>query len=133
MDFWSRLKFIVDAEKVSINKFEDKIGASRGVIAKMLRNKTEINTKWIVAIKENYPHYSLDWLLCGKGDMLYNNAQTADNKFAMELIEKKEAEIKALERTIWEQEKQIEELKKASAISTSTLPGTTFISPQQRK
>ena len=94
MDFWSRLKFIVDAEGVSINKFEDKIGASRGVIAKMLRNKTEINTKWIVAIKENYPHYSLDWLLCGKGEMLYNNAQTADNKFAMELIEKKKPKLK---------------------------------------
>ena len=65
--------------------------------------------------------------------MLKSTTPIADNKFAMELIEKKEEEIKKLERTIWEQEKQIEELKKASAISTSTVPGTTFISPQQRK
>ena len=133
MDFWDRLRLIIDTQRVSINKFEDSIGASRGVVAKMLRLKTDISSKWIVAIKEKYPQYSLDWLMIGKGEMLDNNAQTADNKFAMELIEKKEAEIKSLERKIWEQEKQIEELKKASAISTSTLPGTTYTSPQQRK
>ena len=124
MDFWDRLRLIIDTQRVSINKFEDSIGASRGVVAKMLRLKTDISSKWIVAIKENYPQYSLDWLMVGKGEMLDNNAQTADNKFAMELIEKKDAEIKSLERKIWEQEKEIEELKKASAISTSTLPGT---------
>lgn len=133
MDFWDRFRLIIETQRVSINKFEDSIGASRGVIAKMLRLKTDISSKWLVAIKENYPQYSLDWLMVGKGEMLDNHAQTADNKFAMELIEKKDAEIKSLERKIWEQEKEIEELKKASAIFTSTLPGTTYTSPQQRK
>ena len=133
MDFWDRLRLIIDTQRVSINKFEDSIGASRGVVAKMLRLKTDISSKWIVAIKEKYPQYSLDWLMIGKGEMLDSHAQTADNKFAMKLLEKKEAEIKMLERKVWEQEKQIEELKKVSAISTSTLPGTTYTSPQQRK
>lgn len=207
MDFWGRLKLIIDIQKISINKFEDSIGASRGVIAKALRLKTDISSKWVVAIKENYPQYSLDWLMLGKGEMLdngsskkieynftkehieqsgtlvkqrikqvlsafdsnptqlsklfgvnqktlnnqingdvmlsintilliktafpdigltwlitgegeeidnyaqTNHAPITDNKFAMELIEKKDAKIKSLERKIWEQEKKIEELK----------------------
>lgn len=132
MDFWDRLKIIVDTENVSINKFEDKIGASRGVIAKTLRSKTDINAKWIIAIKENFPQYSLDWLLVGNGAMLCSHIE-ANNTFAMQMIEKKDETIKKLERTIWEQEKEIEDLKKVSAISTSTLPATTYTSPQQRK
>ena len=132
MDFWDRFRLVIETQRVSINKFEDSIGASRGVIAKMLRLKTDISSKWLVAIKENYPQYSLDWLMVGKGEMLDNNAQTADNKFAMELIEKKDAEIKTLERKIWEQEKEIEELKKALPLSTSTTSATTSI-PQPRK
>lgn len=132
MDFWDRFRLVIETQRVSINKFEDSIGASRGVIAKMLRLKTDISSKWLVAIKENYPQYSLDWLMVGKGEMLDNNAQTADNKFAMELIEKKDAEIKSLERKIWEQEKLIEELKKALPHFTSTNSATTF-TPQPRK
>lgn len=132
MDFWDRLRLVIDTQSVSINKFEDSIGASRGVIAKMLRLKTDISSKWLVAIKENYPQYSLDWLMIGKGEMLDKDTQTADNKFAMELIEKKEAEIRSLARKIWEQEKEIEELKKELPLSTSTTSATTFI-PQPRK
>ena len=132
MDFWDRLRLIIDTQRVSINKFEDSIGASRGVVAKMLRLKTDISSKWLIAIKENYPQYSLDWLMVGKGEMLDNRVQTADNKFAIDLIEKKETEIRSLERKIWEQEKEIEELKKELPHSTSTIPVTTF-APQPRQ
>lgn len=94
---------------------------------------TPLNSNAIANIFAIIPDLNLVWLITGKGEMLDNNAQIADNKFAMELIEKKDAEIKSLERKVWEQEKQIEELKKESAISTSTLLGTTYTSPQQRK
>lgn len=94
---------------------------------------TPLNSNAIANIFAIIPDLNLVWLITGKGEMLDNNAQIADNKFAMELIEKKDAEIKSLERKVWEQEKQIEDLKKVSAISTSTLPGTTYTSPQQRK
>ena len=110
MDFWGRLKLIIDIQKISINKFEDSIGASRGVIAKALRLKTDISSKWFVAIKENYPQYSLDWLMLGKGEMLDNYMQTnssliANNKFVMERIENIDARMVALEHKIWELEK----------------------------
>lgn len=70
VDFWDRLQQLIANEKISINKFEDIIGTSRGVIAKSLRNKTDIGAKWIAAIEDKFPHYSLPWLLSGKGEML---------------------------------------------------------------
>lgn len=94
---------------------------------------TPLNSNAIANIFAIIPDLNLVWLITGQGSMLKSAAPVADNKFAMELIEKKDETIKKLERTIWEQEKQIEELKKVSAISTSTLPGTTYTSPQQRK
>ena len=129
MGIIERIKQFAEYKEVSMRRFCEIAGIANGGFTKV----KSVGSENLLKIFNAFPDVNLTWLITGKGDMLYNNAQTADNKFAMELIEKKEAEIKALERTIWEQERQIEELKKASAISTSTLPGTTFISPQQRK
>lgn len=70
MDFWKRLKQIIDKEGISISKFEDGIEASRGVIAKSLRQNTDIGSGWLCKIKEKYPQYSMDWLLGEQGQML---------------------------------------------------------------
>lgn len=49
---------------------ERSIGASKGVLSRAIANGTDIQSKWLEAIVENYPLYSGDWLLTGKGEMI---------------------------------------------------------------
>jgi transcriptional regulator with XRE-family HTH domain len=65
-----RIKQIIDNEGLSVRKFEDKIHCSVGVIARALKNKTDISSRFLISIKEVFPQYSAEWLLTGEGEML---------------------------------------------------------------
>jgi phage repressor protein C with HTH and peptisase S24 domain len=65
-----RISKFIDYEGVSNRQFEMKIGASNGVITRAVRNKTDIQSKWITLILENYPQINPSWLVTGKGEML---------------------------------------------------------------
>lgn len=65
-----RISKIADNKGISIGRFESSIGASKGVLSRAIANKTDIQAKWIVAIGDNYPEISPEWLLTGKGNML---------------------------------------------------------------
>lgn len=65
-----RFEEIARREGISIGALERKIGASKGVISRAITNGTDIQSKWLVNIVENYPSYSADWLLTGDGPML---------------------------------------------------------------
>ena len=65
-----KIKKIANHEGISITALEQKIGASKGVLSRAISNGTDIQYKWIKILVENYPHYSTDWLLTGKGEML---------------------------------------------------------------
>lgn len=82
----SRIKEIATNEDISIGGFEKKIGASKGVLSRAITNGTDIQSKWIQNIVENYPRYSAEWLLTGKGDMIKNKYYECEsfNSMAME-------------------------------------------------
>lgn len=61
---------LAEKEGITIGALERSIGASKGVLSRAISNGTDIQAKWIEAIVENYPHYSTDWLLTGRGGML---------------------------------------------------------------
>lgn len=65
-----RLKELADNEGITIGALERSIGASKGVISRAINNGTDIQSKWLQAIVENYPQYSAQWLLTGEGDMI---------------------------------------------------------------
>lgn len=65
-----RIQRIADNEGIKITALEKIIGASKGVLSRAISNGTDIQTKWIQLIVENYPNYSADWLLTGRGSML---------------------------------------------------------------
>lgn len=65
-----RINKIAELEGVKITALEKIIGASKGVLSRALKNKTDIQSKWISAIVENYPQYDSSWLLTGKGEMI---------------------------------------------------------------
>ena len=66
----SRIQEIASNEGITIGAMERTIGASKGVLSRAINNGTDIQAKWLSIIVENYPRYSTDWLLVGRGDML---------------------------------------------------------------
>ena len=69
----TQIKKIAENEGISITPLEKKLGASKGVLSRAINNGTDIQSKWIMAMVENYPQYSSEWLLTGKGSMIKEN------------------------------------------------------------
>lgn len=70
----SRINSIAEQEEISITALEKKIGASKGVLSRALSKGSDIQSKWISAVVENYQQYNVEWLITGKGDMYKSNA-----------------------------------------------------------
>lgn len=127
-----RIELLTKKEGVTITALERKIGASKGVLSRALNNNTDIQAKWIQSIVENYPQYSPEWLLTGKGSMLksdYKNdtgfIETENSKLVRDLIDKNERlsqrigelvnENAHLRKNIMELQAEINVLKKEMA------------------
>ncbi len=76
----SRIQDISTNEGITIGALERRIGASKGVLSRAINNGTDIQSKWLQIIVDNYPQYSTRWLLTGEGNMLAEEgaAGTAD-------------------------------------------------------
>ena len=83
-DILRRILEISKSEGVSIGAIERKIGASKGVLSRAIANGTDIQSKWIQSVVENYPQYSAEWLLIGKGPMLRNEEPFEDAQMPIE-------------------------------------------------
>lgn len=66
----SRIQEIASREGITIGAMERSLGASKGVLSRAISNGTDIQSKWIQILVENYPLYSSEWLLTGTGNML---------------------------------------------------------------
>lgn len=73
----SRIQEIASKEGITIGALERQIGASKGVLSRAINNGTDIQSKWIQIIVENYPQYSAEWLLTGRGEMLKSSGTTS--------------------------------------------------------
>src|SRR5690349_16930100 len=65
-----RINQIAENEGITITALETKIGASKGVLSRALQKGTDISSKWVSAVVENYPLYNAMWLLTGVGKMV---------------------------------------------------------------
>ena len=74
----TRIQEITSNERMTIGAMERSIGASKGVLSRAISNGTDIQSKWIQIIVENYPRYSPEWLLTGKGNMLKGKESAAE-------------------------------------------------------
>lgn len=73
-----RLSQFIKNQGISVRYFEQIISASDGMIRRAITNKTDIQSKWIKNIADNYPDLNLEWLLTGKGEMLKHNQIVGD-------------------------------------------------------
>jgi hypothetical protein len=74
----SRIQEIATNEGIKIGALEKRIGASKGVLSRAINNGTDIQSKWIQVLVENYPLYSTEWLLTGKGCMLKDDGDNVE-------------------------------------------------------
>ena len=65
-----RIKQFIENQGISVRAFEQQIGASNGLIRKAIANNTDIQSKWITAIVDNYPQLNPIWLLTDEGEMI---------------------------------------------------------------
>lgn len=70
MDILDRIEEIANNEGETITSLERIVGASKGVLSRAIAKKTDIQLKWVQKLVENYPQYSVDWLITGQGSML---------------------------------------------------------------
>lgn len=113
-----RIRSISEQEGISVTALEASIGASKGVFSRALANGTDIQSKWLVSLVENYPHYSAEWLLAGKGEMLKRDIarDAIESYLPKELEDISNAVIDALKLVISSQEKTISALERQLAI-----------------
>lgn len=122
-----RIKQIALNEGITIGALERVIGASKGVLSRAIANGTDIQSKWLEAIVENYPQYSAQWLLTGMGEMLISGIAeqkqrtitTAEPAPKGEVpdgiwiyLQQKDKEIGRLNKEIGKLEARIEELER---------------------
>jgi len=62
-----RLKQFIDYKNISLNAFDNSIGASTGYIGKQIKNKASIGTDIVEKILKIYPDLNPEWLLTGRG------------------------------------------------------------------
>lgn len=71
-----RLQEFIKNQGLSVRSFEQAISASDGMIRRAINNKTDIQSKWLSKIADNYPQLNLNWLITGKGDMIISTQNT---------------------------------------------------------
>lgn len=70
-----RISQFIQNQGISVRSFEQSISASDGMIRRAINNKTDIQSKWLSVIADNYPHLNLEWLITGRGSMLKETPQ----------------------------------------------------------
>ena len=71
-----RIKQIIENENISVRQFEERIGASQGVINKAIKLNGDIKGTLLEKTVEVFPHFNPSWLLTGRGEMKTTNIQS---------------------------------------------------------
>lgn len=67
-----RLRQIIEYYNISVNAFSVKNGINESTIRKILTENTSIRSDNLAKIAENFPEINLDWLITGRGEMLFS-------------------------------------------------------------
>lgn len=124
-----RLREFIDTQDISITKLEAEISATRGIIARFLRGDGNFSAEILVKMNERYPELNIDWLVTGRGSMLYNDYKVKEDDFKFKdridlmevIISSKNALIDSLQERIDNQSAYLEVLTNQYIQSTNRL------------
>lgn len=64
-----RIEQFAEKQGIKIGALEKTIGASKGVLSRAIAQKSDIQSKWLSKLVENFPKIDANWLLTGEGSM----------------------------------------------------------------
>ena len=102
----NRIRRIIKAEKITQEIFCEKIGTPLNTLKTLFQRDSNPNFDLIRGIAENFPDYSLDWLITGNGEMLKSTLEM-ENKLDINNPER----IKELELAIIQKDAEVKSLK----------------------
>ncbi|MDD7438606.1 MAG: S24 family peptidase [Bacteroidales bacterium] len=113
-----RIKTIADNEGITLSEIERVIGASNGVLSRAAKKGTDIQSKWVASIIDNYLKYSPDWLLTGNGDMLrgVSEASLYETKTTVPIEAKSIGDFKVREKEVLFQKVPLYEIEATAGI-----------------
>lgn len=83
MSLIERIKQVIDYKDISVSAFEQKIGASDGMIRRAIKNNTDIQSKWLTVMSDNFHDIDIEWLVTGKGEMLREDKKYTPTTFKL--------------------------------------------------
>lgn len=110
MEINRRIKEIIDYYQLEQQEFADKIGVTSSTISVTVREKKPAGAKVILNILTEFPEVSCEWLIRGKGKMLFRKKQLLAEKDKDPPIT--QSEYKDLLNTIGQLQNDIADLKK---------------------
>lgn len=96
---------VAEQEDLRIGNLEKRIGASKGVLSRAIKNGSDIQSKWLLALIENFPNYDYASMLRGefspnKDLVQYKNDLTRDSAGEEGLTYNKEVTLSSLRNEI---------------------------------
>jgi transcriptional regulator with XRE-family HTH domain len=107
-----RVRIIIKKEKVIQKRFCEIIGISVDTLNTIFKRNSTPGSGFLIKIVENFPQYSMNWLLTGKGEMEISKVTILEtNADYKERCESQKKEIEILNQRIVEKDDLIDSLK----------------------
>ena len=89
MDLNSRVQKIINYSELSSSEFADEIGVQRSNISHVLSGRNKPSLDFLMKIKDRFPEIQWEWLIEGKGTMIFSENETASTPSSYLLEESK--------------------------------------------
>ena len=89
MDLNSRVQKIINYSELSSSEFADEIGVQRSNISHVLSGRNKPSLDFLMKIKDRFPEIQWEWLIEGKGPMIFSENEAASTPSSYSLEESK--------------------------------------------
>ena len=89
MDLNSRVQKIINYSELSSSEFADEIGVQRSNISHVLYGRNKPSLDFLMKIKDRFPEIQWEWLIEGKGAMIFSENEAASTPSSYSLEESK--------------------------------------------
>ena len=89
MDLNSRVQKIINYSELSSSEFADEIGVQRSNISHVLSGRNKPSLDFLMKIKDRFPEIQWEWLIEGKGTMVFSENEAASTPSSYSLEESK--------------------------------------------
>jgi hypothetical protein len=112
MNFYGRLKTLIEKEEFTISSFEAEMKFSNASLHKAMDQKRGINSDRIEKIFSRFPHWNAEWLFKARGEMYVKGKKGRKEAEDSTTVNDLRKTIKAMEKVINFSEEKNAELER---------------------